>query len=643
MIAIRKKITFLLVGLLLWVGLASAQVVEVPDTNLREAIRQTLALPSGNALTRQDMLQLERLDNKSTEKRGIANLTGLEYATNLKEISLNQNRITDLSPLSNLIQLEYLTAWGNPISDLSPLAHLTQLQTLDLGGCWVSDITPLSNLVRLTYANLRDNRIVDITPLAGLTQLKELRINDNRIIDFSPLEGLSLTLLEWDEPCELPSLPIEQRIKDRTFPSVFAAWGDIGWSPVEDLPALSETEQIALHDFYWSSPYVGQHFFKMIYGWRIVGVSGEAQNLVDAYRTLNPNMIFIAEVRIRDANINTYGEDFPYWLRNSGGNLIYDPELDNYFTDFTQPGMQDIIVEQAVAVAKCGLYDGIFFDSFAETHLVLHGYYSYEEEQRAKDIILQRIRDAVRSDFLIIINTNRFKIPRRAWGINGIFMETIQDRNPLDDSIEGDPYNYEGLKEIESTLSWAEDNLREPRVNCLEGWGTPHEPPDSPRNKRFMRVFTTMSLTHSDGYVLYGMNNTHQHIWHDFWNANLGYPVDPKSQPYQNIDGLFIREFTNGWAMYNRSGKTQVVTLPRVSTGVSSNKQDITHLLPDLDGEIYLRKGKPFDLNTDGTINVLDLILVSRSFGTNRGDVNGDGETNILDLTLVGQQFEQEQ
>ena len=643
MIAIRKKITFLLVGLLLWVGLASAQVVEVPDTNLREAIRQTLALPSGNALTRQDMLQLERLDNKSTEKRGIANLTGLEYATNLKEISLNQNRITDLSPLSNLIQLEYLTAWGNPISDLSPLAHLTQLQTLDLGGCWVSDITPLSNLVRLTYANLRDNRIVDITPLAGLTQLKELRINDNRIIDFSPLEGLSLTLLEWDEPCELPSLPIEQRIKDRTFPSVFAAWGDIGWSPVEDLPALSETEQIALHDFYWSSPYVGQHFFKMIYGWRIVGVSGEAQNLVDAYRTLNPNMIFIAEVRIRDANINTYGEDFPYWLRNSGGNLIYDPELDNYFTDFTQPGMQDIIVEQAVAVAKCGLYDGIFFDSFAETHLVLHGYYSYEEEQRAKDIILQRIRNAVRSDFLIIINTNRFKIPRRAWGINGIFMETIQDRNPLDDSIEGDPYNYEGLKEIESTLSWAEDNLREPRVNCLEGWGTPHEPPDSPRNKRFMRVFTTMSLTHSDGYVLYGMNNTHQHIWHDFWNANLGYPVDPKSQPYQNIDGLFIREFTNGWAMYNRSGKTQVVTLPRVSTGVSSNKQDITHLLPDLDGEIYLRKGKPFDLNTDGTINVLDLILVSRSFGTNRGDVNGDGETNILDLTLVGQQFEQEQ
>jgi hypothetical protein len=202
-------------------------------------------------------------------------------------------------------------------------------------------------------------------------------------------------------------------------------------------------------------------------------------------------------------------------------------------------------------------------------------------------------------------------------------------------------YTREEIIEIESTLSWAEENLREPRVNCLEGWGIPHEPPDSPRNKRFMRMFTTMSLTHSDGYVLYGMNNTHQHIWHSFWDADLGRPIGSKAQRYQKIDGLFIREFTNGWAVYNRSGKTQAIILPRVSTGVSSDKKDITHLLPDLDGEIYLRVGKPFDLNRDGTINVLDLIIASQHFGTAAGDVNGDGTTDILDLTLVAQQFSQ--
>ena len=320
--------------------------------------------------------------------------------------------------------------------------------------------------------------------------------------------------------------------------------------------------------------------------------------------------------------------------------MIHEPSLNNhYVTDFTQPGMQDIIVEQAVAVAKCGLYDGIFFDWFAERahadaeHLVFKGTYSYEVEQQAKDNILRRIRDAVRDDFLIIINTSRYKIPRRAWGINGTFMEAI----PLNREA---GYTREGIIEIESTLSWAEENLREPRVNCLEGWGVPHEPPDSPRNKRFMRMFTTVSLTHSDGYVLYGMNNTHQHIWHSFWDADLGRPVGSKAQPYQSFDGLFIREFTNGWAVYNRSGVPQSIDFPQYTTGVSSANRNITHLLPDLDGEIYLKAGMPIDLNADGAVNVLDLILVSQSFGTLKGDINGDGETNILDLTLVAQRFQ---
>ena len=133
----------------------------------------------------------------------------------------------------------------------------------------------------------------------------------------------------------------------------------------------------------------------------------------------------------------------------------------------------------------------------------------------------------------------------------------------------------------------------------------------------------------------------HWHLWYPFWDADLGRPVGPKAQSYQNIDGLFIREFTNGWAVYNRSGKTRSITLPRGSIGVSSNKQDITHLLPDLDGEIYLRVGKPFDLNRDGTINILDLIIVSQAFGSPNGDINGDGATNVLDLVLVSQQFSQ--
>ena len=416
---------------------------------------------------------------------------------------------------------------------------------------------------------------------------------------------------------------------------------------VVNSPEPSDTEHIDRHDLYWDGPHTGLDNLNTPKGWHLGGPVQDAQEYRDFLLNLNPNMIFLAEVRVQGVGIGYYPEDFPYWLKDENGNPVKSPSGNVVLTDFTQPGMQDIVVGHAVAVAECGLFDGIFFDWFGEDANVLVNehttprevFYTLEEEQQAKDNILKRIRAQVRDDFLIIINTNRKKIPRRAWGINGTFMETLSDTQLALPVANGQPYGYEGLKQIEDTLLWAEVNLREPQVNCLEGWGIPTEAPDSPNNLRWMRVFTTMSLTLSDGYVLYVFGNLHQHIWYDFWDANLGRPIGPKAQPYQNIEGLYIREFTNGWAVYNRSGKPQPITLPRISTGVSNGKQDITHLLPDLDGEIYLRRGRPFDLNRDGIVNVLDLILVSQHFGTIEGDINGDDTTDLLDLTLVAQQF----
>ena len=685
-------------------GVTSAQEEWMPDANLRQAVMESLELPDDVLLTQ---LEIKRLTGLDASESQITDLTGLEHATNLTGLNLGANEIRDLSPLAGLIHLEALWIFVNPLSDLSPLANLVNLKTLDLGVCQITnirplanlrnleilrldsnlieDIAPLSNLIMLTelgladnriagissLANLRNleilrlhynqiqditplanltslselwltgNRIVDVSPLENLTTLKELGIQHNPIIDSSPLEALSLSHFEYDEFCVFPGHSIQERIQNRSYPSVFQAWEDI-----LNRPSLSYEARLAHHDLSWS-PEFYLRFQRTNNGIQLAGDLNEARRHRDALLEMNPNMIFILQLPMRDADPDSlfykavYDDSFS-WIRDETGNRV-EAWPGSFLLDFTHQGQQDIIVQQALAIAKCGLYDGVFLDWWDEDNLVLgtgqkvDGYRGNEAEQRARDTILQHIRAGVGDDFLIIANTNRRKIPRTAWGINGTFMETGRDNE--------DGYTYAGLKEIESTLSWAEANLREPRINSLEGWGIPTEAPDSPRNLRWMRVFTTMNLTHSDGYVLYNGGIQHEHYWYDFWDADLGQPVGEKAQLYENREGLFIREFTNGWAVYNRSGKAQEIRLPNQATGVESGLRNITHIIPDLDGEIYLKSGlqtlTTVDVNGDGTVNILDLVAVANGFGKDMPDINGDGIVNILDLVAVANAFEQ--
>ena len=134
-----------------------------------------------------------------------------------------------------------------------------------------------------------------------------------------------------------------------------------------------------------------------------------------------------------------------------------------------------------------------------------------------------------------------------------------------------------------------------------------------------------------------GANGIH---WHSFWEADLGRPVgNQKAQQYDNIEGLFIREFTNGWAVYNRSYADRTIRFSVPVQGTHSKRIGTQHEVPDIDGEIFIKVD--IDLNDDGAVNILDLVLVANAFGEDAPDLNGDGVVNILDLVIVANAFGQ--
>ena len=79
-----RFIFFLLMSLTLPLTV-TAQVIDIPDSNLRAEIEKALGKASGATITAADMPNLTHLEARNTN---ITDLTGLESATNLTELNL---------------------------------------------------------------------------------------------------------------------------------------------------------------------------------------------------------------------------------------------------------------------------------------------------------------------------------------------------------------------------------------------------------------------------------------------------------------------------------------------------------------------------------------------------------------------------
>ena len=211
-------------------------VVHIPDPNLRAAIAEALGKSSNAPITVEEM---ERLGRFKAQSRDIRNLTGLQFATNLSSLDVANNQIFDISPLAGLIGLHELRINDNPISDISFVQGLKNLTYLKFDGIQVSDISPVSGLINLTYLKFDEAQVSDMSPVKDLINLTYLEFDGTLISDLSPVRGLINleTIISWGSPLsDLSPLAGLTKLK-----KIDICGGDISdLTPLAGLTALKE-------------------------------------------------------------------------------------------------------------------------------------------------------------------------------------------------------------------------------------------------------------------------------------------------------------------------------------------------------------------------------------------------------------------
>jgi Leucine-rich repeat (LRR) protein len=176
------------------------QEVVIADAGLEAALRAALEQPEGPLLDT-DLAALTTLYAEAFE---IEDLSGIEFCTGVRELTLSYNAITNLSPLTGLTQLNYIYLIGNQIADLSPLLANPGFDEDDYVD---ASYNPLSlESCSVTVPALRDKGIIVFPGLACAVEGTEAQIPDPILesvlraavgLEAGPLWDTHLEALPW--------------------------------------------------------------------------------------------------------------------------------------------------------------------------------------------------------------------------------------------------------------------------------------------------------------------------------------------------------------------------------------------------------------------------------------------------------------
>lgn len=197
---IMKKLLYILV---MFAGIANAQIVSIPDPNFKAKLLDTSTYPvatdifgnqmvidtNGDGEIQQSEAQL--IPNLNLSSANITSLEGLQYFTNLQSLRCDDNSLTSID-VTSLTQLAGLSCRNNQLTSLNVvgLANMTflevpfnQLTSIDLTG-----------LVALQWLVCKDNHLSSLNPIA-FTSLAHIDCANNQITSLNVSAFPNLTRL----------------------------------------------------------------------------------------------------------------------------------------------------------------------------------------------------------------------------------------------------------------------------------------------------------------------------------------------------------------------------------------------------------------------------------------------------------------
>ena len=599
----------------------------------------------GNNITDVSPLaDLTNVDWLGLEQNAITDLSPLRKLIKLNGIGIDGNPISDVSPLASLISLERLNAWRTPITDFSALANLPRLRWIEFGndrlisaipsfkglralerlvihGCNISDLSSLTELTQLEWLELVNNVISDVSSLAKLTDLRILNLDANIISDPSSLAALTdleVLYLENNVISDVSSLAGFKNLERLDLRN--NAISD--FSPLSELPDKTFVRMEGNPGFPSGGPKItGPWLWAIVPGTRL-------EDNVDFLALATDGAATELKVATNGAKEGKAVGNSSKWtlhrLASSGGDNI------NRMTAALGWGEREEIYDHIV-------YGSVVLDS--------------PEEQRTT--MLVGSDDAVK----VWLNgkvVHQAFVGRGADGYQDFFPVTLkQGQNVLLVALDNHGHGrfsgffgfapdakYEVFQPgINFTFSTAATqveigdtftvDLMVENIDNLAGWQT-----DIVFNRTVLRA---LSVAEGD-FLEQGGGDTF------FKNGTINNTTG-------RITGVQGVQLSKG--DMNRYGTLLSVRFTAVANGESQLTVDNFQAgssrgekIPATPSEITLIVGgdasatPAWDVNGDGTTNILDLVLISQDFGkpaslNSRNDVNGDGIINILDLIIV--------